>query len=218
MTTFAWNLWNSCCTARSKEVQPRHQKTLPTQVNHCELTDYTKPFHHLPFENLHHNPLLTDGTITLIIKERHDLIKWKQHVDKLPIYKFTIVNAKNHGLEYGELTLRVGNDLNVFWNGHVGYGVRKEHRGNRFARRGSVLAIQFVRIVHGLETVYITCDCDNIESLNTLKGMKDGGAGVQLGVFKIPEGHPLIQRGMREVYVFRFGPKCLSLEPPLVPF
>ncbi|KAJ3294555.1 hypothetical protein HDU79_010757 [Rhizoclosmatium sp. JEL0117] len=186
----------------------------PTQIVNNTLTDYKEAasFHFLSQEQINSHPLLTDGTVSLIIKSKKDLLAWTPETKFLPKYKFTIVSASDHSIEFGELALRIGNDPWVFWNGHIGYGVREHSRGHHYATHASNLAIQFARAVHNLNTIYITCDPTNPASHKTLQGI--GFDGQYMGTHDIPEQAPLYRTGMRNVIVYRYGPACELLEPP----
>ncbi|KAJ3059880.1 hypothetical protein HDU99_006179, partial [Rhizoclosmatium hyalinum] len=95
----------------------------PTQIVNNALTDYKEAasFNFLSQEQINSHPLLTDGTVSLIITSSKSLVATKPETKFLPKYKFRIVIASDHTAEYGELVLRIGNDPWVFWNGHIGY-------------------------------------------------------------------------------------------------
>jgi predicted acetyltransferase len=63
----------------------------------------------------------------------------------------------------GTLSLRLEDAPNIIGHaGHIGYGVKEEHRGHGYALAGCRLALPIAR-AHGLKTIWISCNPDNAE-------------------------------------------------------
>jgi len=85
---------------------------------------------------------------------------------KVPTHYFRMVHAES-GEELGVINLRVGSNPHIErYAGHVGYTVHEAYRGHRYAARASRLLIPLAR-QHGLETLWITCDPENLASRRT---------------------------------------------------
>lgn len=103
---------------------------------------------------------LSDGVIRLRLVETRPADPVKAWV---PYYVFHICGAE-HGLRVGEIQLRVGEtDRLRLYGGHISYGVRPEHRGQRFAARAVQLVMRLAR-QHGMSELWITCNPENIAS------------------------------------------------------
>ena len=93
----------------------------------------------------------------------------------------------------GRISLRIGNteDIRRYF-GHIGYGVEPEHRGYRYAARACALLLPLARR-HGFETLWITCDPDNVASRRTCE--RAGATLVE--VVDVPPHLEINQRGDR---------------------
>jgi tagatose 1,6-diphosphate aldolase len=102
-----------------------------------------------------------DLELVLIARRPDDSIKgWA------PSYEFEM-QRRGGGASLGSISLRVGDSEHLrLYAGHVGYGVRVEHRGHHYAARSCRLLRDLAR-QHGLDAVWITCDPDNWASRRT---------------------------------------------------
>lgn len=99
----------------------------------------------------------------------------------------------------GTITLRIGQTPAIeLYYGHIGYHVFAPARGRHFAERSCRLLLPLARC-HGMTTLWITCDPDNIASNRTCErlGMHD------VGVVQVPQSDPLYARGEREKRRYR---------------
>jgi predicted acetyltransferase len=94
----------------------------------------------------------------------------------------------------GGISLRAGTTYPIeMYYGHVGYHVYPPARGRHYAERSVRLLLPLARH-HGLRTLWITCNPDNLASRRTCERL-----GMHLvGTAKVPEGDPLYARGDRE--------------------
>jgi len=83
-----------------------------------------------------------------------------------PEYKFQIL-LHDTNIVIGHINVRIGEDEKVVkYIGHIGYGVDKSYRGNKYAAK----ACRIVRNVfndHSMDRVIITCNPDNHASRKT---------------------------------------------------
>ena len=89
-------------------------------------------------------------------------------IHRVPTWSFCMVHAET-GEELGTVRLRVGDSRHVvMYAGHVGYSVEERHRGNRYAERALRLLLPVARRL-GVETLWVTCDPENVASRKTLE-------------------------------------------------
>lgn len=63
---------------------------------------------------------------------------------------------------------RIRHYLNEFLRndaGHIGYGIKKEHRGRGLATKGLALAIEKAKEIVREDEIYMSVNCDNLASL-----------------------------------------------------
>ena len=99
----------------------------------------------------------------------------------------------------GGVSLRIGtSDPVEMYYGHIGYHVYPVARGRHYAERSCRLLLPLFRR-HGLRTLWITCNPDNLPSRRTCERL-----GMHLvGVVPVPESNPLYARGDREKCRYR---------------
>ena len=89
-------------------------------------------------------------------------------IHRVPTWSFCMVHAET-GEELGTIRLRVGDSRHVvMYAGHVGYSVVELHRGHRYAERALRLLLPVARRL-GVETLWVTCDPENVASRKTLE-------------------------------------------------
>jgi tagatose 1,6-diphosphate aldolase len=116
----------------------------------------------------------------------------------VPAYFFSMMR---HGQddEIGSINLRVGNTPHlILYGGHIGYGVAPAYRGHRYAARACKLLLPLAR-QHGLTTLWITCNPDNIASRKTCERL---GADL-IEIVDLPEDSDMYQRGERQTCRYR---------------
>ncbi len=132
-------------------------------------------------------PPLSDGVITLKVEEYSKM----RPGEWAPSYKFlSYVGEEN----VGHIHLRIGMNDDVYYGGHIGYGVRRQHRGKGYALRACLLLPQVAR-AHDMDEIIITCTPDNIASIRTIE---KSGALFE-GVAPIPKWSELRDRGIKHV-------------------
>lgn len=87
-------------------------------------------------------------------------------INYVPTYRFDMRRV-GQDEAIGQIELRVGNTYNlIMYGGHLAYRVEPEHRGHRYASRACRLLLPLARR-HGLTTLWITCNPENIASRRT---------------------------------------------------
>lgn len=99
----------------------------------------------------------------------------------------------------GAIGLRIGSTAAVeMYYGHFGYHVYPPARGHHYAERACRLLLPLARM-HGLKTLWITCNPDNYASRRTCERL---GASL-VSIVPVPEDQPLYARGEREKCRYR---------------
>lgn len=106
------------------------------------------------------------------------LSKVPQKGKELPFYWYSIVEAAT-GKTIGKISLKVGDGLQAYWGGNVGYEVDEPHRGHRYAYEAAKLLFPLARR-HGMESLFISCEDDNAASARTIELL--GGVLLEKGV------------------------------------
>ena len=85
----------------------------------------------------------------------------------LPFYWWNIYSRKEMAV-VGKISLRVGYNDHVYYNGHIGYEVDDPFRGNHYALQACSLLPQVARS-HNMNKLYLTCNHDNAASYKTIE-------------------------------------------------
>lgn len=117
-----------------------------------------------------------------------------------PSYHFWMHLTGNPDISIaGSIGLRIGDTADILqYIGHVGYQVYPPARGQHLAERASRLLFPLARR-HGMKTLWITCNPDNIASRRTCERL-----GATLAeIVPVPKDHDLYARGDHEKCRFR---------------
>lgn len=93
--------------------------------------------------------------------------KYSGDDEMIPFYYYDIIR-KADSVTVGKISIRIGNNFHSYYNGHIGYEIFKEYRGNGYAYRASLMVLDVARF-HDMEFIYLTCDESNIASYNTIE-------------------------------------------------
>ncbi|HUN72846.1 MAG TPA: GNAT family N-acetyltransferase [Steroidobacteraceae bacterium] len=117
----------------------------------------------------------------------------------VPAYSFRMQSPAGEYL--GRIRLRVGWSEDVIrYAGQVGYAVEPAHRGHRYAERACRLIMPLAKR-HGMTSLWITCQPDNLPSRRTLERL---GAEC-VGVIGVPAAYPLDAGAERKKMCFKLG-------------
>ena len=138
---------------------------------------------------------LIDGDLVLVLKEEYPGDPLLNYV---PAYKFKMT-LNDQPTEIGHIDLRVGNtDSIVLYGGHLAYRVEPAYRGRHYAARACRLLLPLAKS-HGLKTIWITCNPDNLTSRRTCEL-----AGATLvEIVGLPADTDMYQRGERQKCRYR---------------
>jgi predicted acetyltransferase len=105
---------------------------------------------------------LIDGDLELVLTKKVPADQVKKYV---PGYEFEI-RRTGDSTAMGTIRLRIGSALKLRYAGHIGYEVKEEFRGHRYAARSCSMILPLARR-HGLGAVWLTVDPKNIPSRKT---------------------------------------------------
>lgn len=134
-------------------------------------------------------PTLQDQELTL---ELHKTVEGDPTKGWVPAYFFHMIH-RDTGAYMGKIDLRIGDNENLYYGGHIGYEVEEHFRGQRYAARSVQLLLPFAKD-HGLETIGITCNPDNVASRRTC----EIAGGVLQGIVDLPEHNNMYHLGDRQ--------------------
>lgn len=115
--------------------------------------------------------------IDLILKKYCEAIPEKGWVPKF-VYNVVLHNTKTI---VGECEARIGDTANLFYNGHIGYSINPEFRGNGYAGKAVELLLPIFK-ENGIYKVYITNSPENNNSKRVCEKLN----AKFLGLFELP--------------------------------
>ena len=148
-----------------------------------------------------HDPgRLTDGDLELTLNDQYpgDPNLSNPPGGLVPAYRFKMVLV-GQDEQVGSIALRVGNTEHILRHaGHIGYNVVRKYRGHRYAARACQLLLPLAQS-HGLQTIWITCNPDNLASRRTCEIV---GARL-VEIVDLPEYTDMYQQGERQKCRYR---------------
>ena len=138
---------------------------------------------------------LIDGDLELVLAEKYP---GDPTINYVPAYRFKMILV-GQDREVGRVEFRVGNTHHlVMYGGHLAYGVDPEHRGHRYAARACKLLLPLTRH-HGFQTLWITCNPDNIASRKTCELT----GAILVEIVDLPEDTDMFREGERQKCRYR---------------
>ena len=136
-------------------------------------------------------PSLVDGELELRLVDRTVVPP-----SRTPAYRFELWVG---GERIGTASLRIASgDYYERYAGQIGYGIDLPHRGHRYAARACLLLFRLARL-HGLTTLWITCNPENVASRRTCELV--GGELVE--IVDVPPELDLYREGDRQKCRYR---------------
>ncbi|MBO5462961.1 MAG: GNAT family N-acetyltransferase [Clostridia bacterium] len=146
------------------------------------------------FEFLNDFDILSDGEITLRISQ-----KYQGDDELLPFYYYDICVGDT---PIGKISIRIGNNYHSYYNGHIGYEIDKENRGNNYAYKACKLVLQVAK-AHSMRELILTCDESNIASYKTIEKL---GAEL-IEIVKPPKDYFAYREDMEKQRIYKL---CLK--------
>lgn len=115
---------------------------------------------------------------------------------RLPFYYFDVVREADW-VKVGEISLRIGNNENIFYGGHIGYMVLPDFRGNGYAVKAASLLLSLARR-HFMRVVRITCNPDNTASRRVCEKL----GAVYKETVALPPHNEMYLEGEREKCIY----------------
>ena len=116
----------------------------------------------------------------------------------VPVYKYDIMLHKSNQA-VGSISIRIGYNENLYYGGHIGYGIKEQYRGNNYATKACKL-IKKVALAHEMDKLIITCNPKNIASRKTCEKI-----GLTLKeIVLLPQSNSLYEDGEREACIYEW--------------
>lgn len=138
---------------------------------------------------------LIDGDLELVLVQKIPANKEKRYV---PYYQFEMRYTET-GEKIGQINLRIGNNENTMYGGHIGYDVDEKFRGRRYAARSLKLLFPLAK-KHNINPLWITCNPENIASRKTC----ELAGGKLIEIVDLPPYNDQYQRGEKKKCRYRF--------------
>ena len=142
------------------------------------------------FEFLNRFDIISDGEITLKISQKHP-----GDEELLPFYYYDIFVGDT---AVGKISIRIGNNYHSYYNGHIGYEIDKEFRGNNYSYKACKLVFQITK-AHNMSELILTCDESNIASYKTIEKL---GAEL-IETSKPPEDYFAYRENMEKQRIYK---------------
>ena len=139
---------------------------------------------------------LIDTDLELVLVDEKPALPEKGY---FPSYVFEMRNVQS-GEKMGSVNLRIGNNDNTKYGGHIGYNVIEEYRGHQYAARSCKLLFPVAK-KHKLNPVWITCNPENIASRRTCERV----GGKLIEIVNLPEANEQYKKGDRQKCRYRFN-------------
>jgi tagatose 1,6-diphosphate aldolase len=143
-----------------------------------------------------HDPgRLIDGDLELVLVQKYP---GDPAINYVPAYRF-MMTLVGQGNKIGSIEFRVSNtQYLIMYGGQLAYAVDPEYRGHRYAAKACKLLMPLARL-HGFQTLWITCNPDNIASRRTCEL-----AGAELiEIVDLPENTDMYRKGERQKCRYR---------------
>ena len=115
----------------------------------------------------------------------------------IPFYYYDIFR-KSDMQAVGKISVRIGNNFHSYYNGHIGYEIFEEYRGQGLACKACREVLSAARF-HSMDFVYLTCDESNIPSQKTIERL--GAEFVECA--EVPREYFAWQEGMERQLIYK---------------
>lgn len=116
----------------------------------------------------------------------------------LPFYYYDIIDSNHQTV--GKISIRIGHNFHSYYNGHIGYEIDEEYRGNRHAYNACQMVLDVAKF-HGMDFIYLTCDESNVASYRTIERL-----GAQLmEICDVPENFFAWYESMEQKRIYKLS-------------
>ncbi|MZQ83012.1 GNAT family N-acetyltransferase [Paenibacillus sp. 5J-6] len=140
--------------------------------------------------------LITGKDVTLCMDRK---IPGDEGKGFVPAYKYHIVLTASDEI-VGKIDVRIGNNENLYYGGHIGYSIIEKYRGKHYAAKACQL-IKQVALAHSMEDLIITCNPDNIPSRKTCEYI---GAKLK-EIVDLPPKNDMYLEGERQKCIYEWS-------------
>lgn len=123
----------------------------------------------------------------------------KTAYDGIPTVYYDIV-LHDTTIRIGSIDLRLKMDLNMYYYGHVGYGIAYKYRGHNYSYEACKLLFKEAKERYKLDELILTCNPENVASYKVLKKLN----GELIEVVQVPKDHELYRQGDKMKCIFRY--------------
>lgn len=134
--------------------------------------------------------VISTDEITLKISQKH-----QGDDELLPFYYYDIIVGNNI---VGKISIRIGNNYHSYYNGHIGYEIDKEYRGNNYSYKACKLVLQVAK-AHDMGELILTCDESNIASYKIIEKL---GAEL-IEIVKPPKDYFAYRENMEKQRIYK---------------
>lgn len=115
----------------------------------------------------------------------------------IPFYYYNIIR-KNDNKVVGKISIRIGNNFHSYYNGHIGYEIDNNVRGNNYALKASKLVLEVAKF-HNMKNIYLTCEENNVASYKTIEKL---GAKL-IEICNIPKEYFAYREGIPKYRIYQ---------------
>ena len=113
----------------------------------------------------------------------------------LPFYYYNIYNLEN--IHVGKISIRIGHNFHSYYNGHLGYEIFDEYRGNYYSYKAARQLFQIAK-AHQMSELFLTCAQSNAASIKIIEKL----GAIKKEVVKIPEECFFYRDGIEDYCIY----------------
>ncbi|MFT3952201.1 MAG: GNAT family N-acetyltransferase [Oscillospiraceae bacterium] len=124
--------------------------------------------------------------------------KNKGNNEIVPFYYYDIYNCDD--VHVGKISIRIGNNLHSYYNGHIGYEIFDEYRGNHYSYEAVRLILPVAK-AHKMPELFLTCTQSNTASIKIIEKL----GGIKKEVVKIPKECFFYREGIEDYCIYNLS-------------
>lgn len=115
---------------------------------------------------------------------------------QLPFYYWDVVVD---GKTVGDISLRIGQNFHLYYNGNIGYWIDEDERGHGYAASACKMLVPIAK-AHGMKSLFLACNEDNIPSYRTIESI----GGRLLEICEIPKEYFAWYEGIPKHRIYKW--------------